>query len=265
MPWGAPFAGGGAERQDRLPSNSLNKVDYISEWRRYNILVLNPGRIIRFALLSLWLLPVLILNSAARGGEVVIRDLEAVRETKDAFLDEERSAEGYAWLFGISAAGCGFWSVYSPVRHGVIGAPEIASAIGALGLAAASLKSSERKTRFARTRSLLSAALESASPGGVSLERSEALRVEEELVGLRDALAANASGGLRAGCVVPALLCGVAVFGYSLGEGTGRDLAGVCVISALVIGGPAVLNSWNINWRLRRIELLIALWRESVK
>ncbi len=85
------------------------------------------------------------------------------------------------------------------------------------------------------------------------------LAFERELFGTRRKLAASARGALRAGCVLPVLLGGIAGYGLLAGRG-GEELAGVSLGGALVIGAPSVLSYWGLNARLRRVDALAREW-----
>ena len=82
---------------------------------------------------------------------------------------------------------------------------------------------------------------------------------ERELFGTRRKLEASARGALRAGCVLPVLLGGIAGYGLLAGRG-GEELAGISLGGALVIGAPSVLSYWGLNARLRRVDALAREW-----
>jgi hypothetical protein len=102
-------------------------------------------------------------------------------------------------------------------------------------------------------------------PGGtLKVDPRTALAFERDLGALESGARVSARSALRAGCVVPVLLSGVAIFGLTAGGEAGEQLAGVALGGALAIGGPSMLSYWSSRGRLDRYESLKTRWNDSV-
>lgn len=84
-----------------------------------------------------------------------------------------------------------------------------------------------------------------------------------ELRRMHSALITSATSSLRAGCVTPVLLAGIAVYGFASGGERGPDLAGVSLAGAVGIGGPSMLYYLNIKRELKRMDGLMKRWNDN--
>ena len=100
--------------------------------------------------------------------------------------------------------------------------------------------------------------------GTLRVEPRTALAFESDLSSMESEARVSARSALRAGCVVPVLLSGVAIFGLVTGGDAGEQLAGVALGGALAIGGPSMLSYWGSKGRLDRYQSLMTRWNDSV-
>lgn len=81
---------------------------------------------------------------------------------------------------------------------------------------------------------------------------------------MRHSLKTMSQSGLRAGCVIPVLFSGIALYGLSAGTAQGEDLAGLAIGAALVMAVPSMLRYWSLKTRLDRVDGLINLWDRNL-
>lgn len=185
---------------------------------------------------------------------------EALNSTADFFRDEAARAEKSARLWGttalVSAAtAVGGWSGVLEVPAAVNYLTYVLAVGGGLG----TFQELAKRKHYLGLAEALDSDRTPAGAGGFWIRKPTAERARAELASMKGSLETASESGLRAGCVIPALLSGVAIYGLSAGTEQGEDLAGLAVGAALVMAVPSMLRYWSLKTRLARVEDLIGL------
>jgi len=177
--------------------------------------------------------------------------------------EEEGKARGASWIWGsvtgLSAGYAGWVFIGKGSGEPVLTYVSLVGVLaGGVGLVQGIMRALEAAT--------IARGLETApGPGGtLKVDPRTALAFERDLGALESGARVSARSALRAGCVVPVLLSGVAIFGLTAGGEAGEQLAGVALGGALAIGGPSMLSYWSSRGRLDRYESLKTRWNDSV-
>ena len=185
---------------------------------------------------------------------------EALSSTADFFRDEAARGRKSARLWGAT----GLVSV-ATVTGGWAGLLEVPAAVNYLTCVLAvggSLGTFQELARSRHYLSLVEALSSDTTPAdtkGFWVKEPTAELARMELASIQSSLERASESGLRAGCVIPVLLSGVAIYGLSAGTEQGEDLAGIAVGAALVMAVPSMLRYWSLKTRLARVEGLIGL------
>jgi hypothetical protein len=172
-------------------------------------------------------------------------------------LRAKRAASLWGLWGGISIGYLG-WEAVDPGQ----GSP-LMSCVSYVGVAAGILGFARDLSREKHLMKLnQSLNLDVATGGGppYRLSRETAGAIRKEISSLGNSLRLASRSGLRAGCVIPVLLSGIAFYGLSTGTDTGENLAGLALGGALVIGLPSMLRYMSLKSRLKRVEGLMQIW-----
>ena len=192
-------------------------------------------------------------------------DRSLAEESIQVCREEESRARTSSWIWGLSGVALGSYAIAAFAgRHGNSSGLKYFAAIGTLGAAGACWNSSVRRwgMRELRNAMAIDVSASGADPG-FSIETVR--KVGNEFRKMHAGLLEVSEGSLRAGCVVPVLLSGMAVFGFAMGGTAGADLSGICLVGALGIGGPSMLYYSNIKRDLDRMDALMKKWDESFR
>lgn len=218
----------------------------------------------RVALAALLTLSASAWGKGAPAGEARLAVNPGVAEEASEVISDYASDAGWAsvmWMVSTAAL-----TAYSVVAfsggRGTDSALKYFSAIGAVGTGIGVVTSLRRRAQLRR---LQFAIKEDWARSGseMTLSGSVVRETGAELRRMHSALITSATSSLRAGCVTPVLLGGIAVYGFASGGQRGPDLAGVALAGAVGIGGPSMLYYLNIKRELKRMDGLMKRWNDS--
>lgn len=178
---------------------------------------------------------------------------------------EESRATTSAWIWGIAGAGLAAYAITAFAGgHGSDSGLKYFAAIGAIGSGGGSWTAWSRRNSMRDLREAMAGEVAATgpdygfSPGTIQRAGGEFRRLHASLI-------SASAGSVRAGCIMPVLLSGMAVFGFSLGSSAGADLAGISFAGALGIGGPSMLYYLNIKRDLDRMDALMPRWSQTFR
>ena len=201
-----------------------------------------------------------------RPAETVTVPAAVVRDVRDDIGSEAVGALRAAWGWGLITAGSGIYAGVA-VAGGGGGRPEleylsyVGVVAGIVGAVRAWMRAHDSGVIYRGLDESLSA---SGGAPGVALRRGTADAAGQDLHRRQASLRAASRGALRAGCVLPALMGGIGLYGLTV-KGSGGDvLAGVGLGSAVVVGAPAMLTYIGLQERLKRMDRLVARWDDAL-
>lgn len=178
--------------------------------------------------------------------------------------EESRSAIS-AWIWGLTGAGLAAYAVsaFTGGRGSDSGLKYFA-AIGALGTWGGCWNDLSHRGDMRALRTSMAGEVAATEPH-TAFSPATARKVGGEFRVMHASLISASAGSLRAGCIMPVLLSGMSIFGFSLGGSAGADLAGISMAGAFGIGGPSMLYYLNIKRDLDRMDALMPRWNETFR
>jgi len=192
-------------------------------------------------------------------------DQDLAADSMQICREEGSRAAISAWIWGLTGAGLAAYAINAFAGgHGSDSGLKYFAAIGALGSSGGCWNALVHRDEMYSLRSAMASDIQSSEPD-TAFTRETVRRVGTEFRVMHASLISASAGSIRAGCIMPVLLSGMGIFGFSMGGSAGADLAGVSMAGALGIGAPSMLYYINIKRDLDRMDALMPRWNESFR
>jgi len=192
-------------------------------------------------------------------------DRSLISDSVQVLRNEETQSKYSAWIWGLSGAVLSYYAIRAfSGGQGSDSGIKYFAAIGALGSFGGCWNDLARRGDLMRLRTGLTGDVAATEPAP-ALTPETVRKIGGEFRMMHASLISASAGSVRAGCIMPVLLSGMAIFGFSMGNAAGGDLAGISMSGALGIGGPSMLYYLNIKRDLDRMDALMPRWNQSFR